>query len=102
MPTRAMALLYLYYTGHICCRSIFSWVVAWHRNASGQYANLLLLLAGVLTTISFFHLCLPKYPILFVLVAGFSFAKEVDYILPDGQLLLLFSIFAISVISVSM
>lgn len=93
------------YTGHILLsQAFFLGSLLCIANASGQYANLLLLLAGLLITISFFSSSASrKYPILFVLVAGLSFAKEVDYILPNGQmLLLLFSISAaFSVIAVS-
>ena len=92
------------YTGHILLsQAFFLGSLLCVASASGQYESLLIAMAGALVTISFFSSSASrKYPVLFVLVSGFLFAKEVDYILPNGQiLLLLFSIsVAISVILV--
>lgn len=79
------------YIGHILLsQAFFLGSLLCIANASGQYASLLLVFAGVLISISFFSSSASrKYPILFVLVAGFLFAKGIDYALPNGQMFLL-------------
>ena len=83
------------YIGHILLsQAFFLGSLVCFVNSSGDYEIPLLILAGALTTISFFSSSASrKYPVLFVLVAGLLLAKEADYILPSGQhFLLLFSI----------